>query len=74
MLISPNPVLTVCEKGAINMSKTPLFRLSFEPTEREMPLHSSIADSSVDFLPIGFKPSEKDIICGRARENFHHGE
>lgn len=74
MLISPNPVLTVCEEGAIHhMSKTPpLFRLSFEPTDRELPLHSGISASSVDFLPIGFKPSEKDIICGRARENFHH--
>lgn len=54
------------------MSKTPLFRLSFEPNDRGMPLHTSISASSVDFLPVGFKPSEKDIICGRARENFHH--
>ena len=24
-------------------------------------------------LPLGFTPTDKDIICGRARENFHHG-
>jgi hypothetical protein len=25
-------------------------------------------------LPPDFQPSNRDVICGRARENFHHGE
>lgn len=25
-------------------------------------------------LPDDFVPSDSDVICGRARENFHHGE
>lgn len=24
-------------------------------------------------LPDGYEPTDKDVICGRARENFHHG-
>jgi len=54
------------------MSKTPLFGQSFETTNRDIPLQASSSAYYVDFLPVDFKPSEKDIICGRARENFHH--
>jgi hypothetical protein len=25
-------------------------------------------------LPVGFTASDRDVICGRARENFHHGK
>jgi hypothetical protein len=34
----------------------------------------TFSQGEMDFLPLDYKPSEKDIICGRARENFHHGK
>jgi hypothetical protein len=27
-----------------------------------------------ELLPETFVPTNKDVICGRARENFHHGK
>jgi hypothetical protein len=56
------------------MSKTP-FNLPFESANLffPRPTHTS-SSNSVDFLPFGFNPTGKDIICGRARENFHHGK
>jgi len=27
-----------------------------------------------ELLPDSFEPGNKDVICGRARENFHHGK
>ena len=27
-----------------------------------------------DLLPESFIPTNRDVICGRARENFHHGK
>jgi hypothetical protein len=41
---------------------------SAEQVPRQQPLH----DSPV-LLPLGFTPTNRDVICGRARENFHHG-
>ncbi len=56
------------------MSKTPLFSQSFEPVNQVFSQQANISATCVDFLPVDYRPSEKDIICGRARENFHHGK
>ncbi|KAG7337261.1 hypothetical protein IV203_006799 [Nitzschia inconspicua] len=29
-------------------------------------------DDKEDLLPESFEPGDKDVICGRQRENFHH--
>lgn len=31
-------------------------------------------DDDNELMPLTFFPSDKDVICGRARENFHHGK
>jgi hypothetical protein len=31
-------------------------------------------NTDANVLPDGFSPSEMDVICGWARQNFHHGE
>jgi hypothetical protein len=31
-------------------------------------------NTEASILPDGFSPSEMDVICGWARQNFHHGE
>jgi hypothetical protein len=31
-------------------------------------------NTDANILPDGFSPSEMDVICGWARQNFHHGE
>ena len=48
-----------------NMSSTMGYASAQVPRQ---PLH----DNRV-LLPLGFTPTNRDIICGRARENFHHG-
>jgi hypothetical protein len=32
------------------------------------------ADAGAAMLPEWFKPTEKDVICGWARQNHRHGE
>jgi hypothetical protein len=34
---------------------------------------SVIRNDCDDILPTSFVPTDMDVICGRARENFHHG-
>jgi hypothetical protein len=31
-------------------------------------------DDDNELMPVNFFPTERDVICGRARENFHHGK
>jgi len=65
-------VQAVSGSGCNIMSKRP-FGLQFK-TSSHTNANSDISSYNLDFLPVDFEPSEKDIICGRARENFHHGK
>ena len=37
-------------------------------------IHKYAQSAETQILPLGFNPTDRDVICGRARENFHHGK
>lgn len=51
-------------------SKNEMFNA--ETTSTALNIRNDCGDD--EKLPLSFVPTDKDVICGRARENFHHGK
>ena len=50
------------------------FQTMAESTGFAERIHKYAQSAETQILPLGFNPIDRDVICGRARENFHHGK